>query len=202
MTWPPAASMTSGSNATNSAASLRMRSAAPVPQRYSIRTLRPSLQPSRCSSRRNAAMRACPSGSSAPNVLRMPIRRVRSPCPRAASGHAAAPQTRAINLRRVTGPSHARWLHRIPHLAQCALRNAAPQLGSAAQDSYGSRTRIVRGLTGVQSRSAIASGLTVLTVRTSTHTPCQWDTSNDPIMSLRLTALCIASALDHALHHT
>ena len=38
--------MTSGASATNSAASLRMRSASPAPQRMSIRTLRPTVQPS------------------------------------------------------------------------------------------------------------------------------------------------------------
>ena len=49
--------MTSGASATNSAAYLRMRSASPAPQRVSIRTLRPSVQPSCCSPCTNAAMR-------------------------------------------------------------------------------------------------------------------------------------------------
>ena len=62
---PPVARMTSGASATNSAAYLRMRSASPAAQRVSIRTLRPSVQPNSCSPCRNAATRACPSGSSA-----------------------------------------------------------------------------------------------------------------------------------------
>ena len=39
-----------------------------APQRMSIRTLRPSVQPNCCSPCRNAAMRACASGSSAARV--------------------------------------------------------------------------------------------------------------------------------------
>src|SRR5262249_28802111 len=42
---PPEARMTSGARATNSAAYLRMRSGSPAPQRMSMRTLRPSVQP-------------------------------------------------------------------------------------------------------------------------------------------------------------
>ena len=57
--------MTSGASATNSAAYLRCVSASAPPQRVSIRTLRPSVQPNCCSPCRNAARRACPSGSSA-----------------------------------------------------------------------------------------------------------------------------------------
>src|SRR5262245_51337379 len=41
--------MRSGASATNSAEYLRMRSASPEPKRYSIRTLRPSVQPDCCS---------------------------------------------------------------------------------------------------------------------------------------------------------
>ena len=61
----PCARMTSGASATNSTAYLRMRSASPPPQRVSIRTLRPTVQPNCCSPCRNAATRACASGSSA-----------------------------------------------------------------------------------------------------------------------------------------
>ena len=43
--WPK---MTSGASATSSAACLRWSSALPAPQRVSIRTLRPSVQPNRC----------------------------------------------------------------------------------------------------------------------------------------------------------
>ena len=41
--------MTSGENAEISAAYLRMRSASPAVQRYSIRKLRPMVQPCSCS---------------------------------------------------------------------------------------------------------------------------------------------------------
>ena len=55
----PAARMTSGASATNSAAYLRVSSALPAAQRYSICRLRPTVQPDCCSPCRNAAMRAC-----------------------------------------------------------------------------------------------------------------------------------------------
>ena len=57
--------MTSGASATNSAACLRMSVGIAAAQRVSIRTLRPTVQPNCCSPCRNAAMRACASGSSA-----------------------------------------------------------------------------------------------------------------------------------------
>jgi hypothetical protein len=44
----PAANITSGASATNSAAYLRSRSGSPKPHRYSIRTFRPSDQPRSC----------------------------------------------------------------------------------------------------------------------------------------------------------
>ena len=48
---------TSGPSATSSPAYLRIRSASPAAQRMSMRTLRPSVQPSCCNPPRNAAMR-------------------------------------------------------------------------------------------------------------------------------------------------
>jgi hypothetical protein len=97
----PWARMRSGASATNSAAYLRMRPASPEPQRYSIRTLRPSVQPNSCSPCRNVPTRAIDSGSSAAVLMNTPMRRMRSACcARAASGHAAAPPSVAKNFRR------------------------------------------------------------------------------------------------------
>ena len=59
------AKITSGVSATNSVANLRSRSALPPAQRISIRTFSPSVQPNFCRPCRKAAMRACPTGSSA-----------------------------------------------------------------------------------------------------------------------------------------
>ena len=95
-TAPPEARMTSGASATNSDACLRKSSASPAPQRYSIRTLRPTVQPNSCRPCRNAALRACPSASSEPRFMSTPTRRTRSACcARAASGHTAAAAPRS-----------------------------------------------------------------------------------------------------------
>lgn len=85
----PAANRTSGASATSSAAYLRSRSGSFSPQRTSIRTLRPSLQPScrRPSCKATRPLRPC---ASAGVFESMPIRRIFSGCcARAASGHAA-----------------------------------------------------------------------------------------------------------------
>ena len=97
------ARMTSGASATNSAAYLRMRSASPAPQRYRSARCGHRSSPIRCSPCRNAAMRACPSGSSAAKFMSTPMRRIRSRCcARAASGHAAAaPPSSVMNSRRL-----------------------------------------------------------------------------------------------------
>src|SRR5262249_50126685 len=69
-----------------------------------FRTLRPTPQPNSCSPCRNAARRACQSGSSAGSVASTPILRTGSRCcARAASGHAAAPPAMVINSRRLMG---------------------------------------------------------------------------------------------------
>ena len=90
----PVARMTSGASATNSAACLRLRSASPPPQRVSIRTLRPSVQPNSCSACRNAPKRACP-----PDRPR--LRRVHrcAACARPAAAH--APRAATPPRRRV-----------------------------------------------------------------------------------------------------
>jgi len=90
-----------------------------------------------CISPREAAMRACPSGSSAASTKYADAPRPLTRCARAARGQAAAPETRTINFRRLIGPSRAGWLHRIPHLAQCVLRIAAPQLCRAIETAMG-----------------------------------------------------------------
>ena len=61
----PRARMTSGASAASSAACLRISAALLVAQRVSIRTLRLTAQPNSCNPCRNAARRACSSGSPA-----------------------------------------------------------------------------------------------------------------------------------------
>ena len=61
--------MTSGASASNSAAYLRTLLASPAPQRYSIRTLRPSVQPNSCSPCSNAVLRCCDSGSAVARLM-------------------------------------------------------------------------------------------------------------------------------------
>ena len=98
----PVARMTSGASASNSAECRRASSVFLTPQRASIRTLRPSVQPNCSSPWWNAAMRLCPSLSSAAIGMSTPIRRTRSDCcPRATIGHAAAPPRPAMNARRL-----------------------------------------------------------------------------------------------------
>jgi hypothetical protein len=97
----PGARMASGSSAISSAAFLRMSSARPVVQRYSIWRLRPTVQPDCSSPCRNAALRAWPWASFASYGMIAPMRRIRWPCcALAAIGHAAAPPTSAIKSRR------------------------------------------------------------------------------------------------------
>ena len=100
------ARMTSGASATSSAAYLRVLPAS-VPQRVSMRALRPSVQPNCCSACTNAVLRACPSGSSAAKFMNTPMRRTRSACcARAARGQrnegaaAALAPISAMNSRR------------------------------------------------------------------------------------------------------
>jgi hypothetical protein len=105
--WLVVARMTSGASATNSAAYVRTRSTSPTPQRVTIRTLRPSVQPNSCSPCANAVTLAIDSGSSAAKFMSTPmIGSFAGCCARAASGHATvAPPIAAINSRRliVTG---------------------------------------------------------------------------------------------------
>jgi hypothetical protein len=99
----PLAKMTSGASATNSAAYLRVRSTSPkAPKRYSIRKLRPSLQPNSSSPCRNAASQTCTSGLFAAPDTSTPMRRTRSACCACTpSGHvAAAPPSSDMNARR------------------------------------------------------------------------------------------------------
>jgi hypothetical protein len=68
-----------------------------------LRTLLPTVQPNCCSPCRSAALRACPSGSSAGKFA---MRRMRSPCcARAATGHAtAAPPSSVMKSRQPLAP--------------------------------------------------------------------------------------------------
>src|SRR5437588_6423537 len=94
----------SGASAANSVADLRMRSASPPPQRTSICRLWPSAQPNCAKPCSNAAWRACVSKSPSPTPVKMPMRRIRSPCcAPAMCGHAAAaPPSSDMNSRRFT----------------------------------------------------------------------------------------------------
>ena len=97
----PAARMTSGASATNSAASLRIASASAAAQRMSIRTLRPMIQPDCSSACWNAPMRACQLDRSQPRAR---ARRCAASAPAAARAHerprAAAPPSSVMNSRR------------------------------------------------------------------------------------------------------
>src|SRR5262245_8352336 len=127
----PLAKTTSGASATNSAAYLRVRSASPkAPKRYSIRKLRPSLQPNSSSRCRNAASQNCTSRLSAAPDRSTPIRRIRWPCcARAASGHAAAPPSSVMNWRRLTSSMGSPPEPAVPaysRLRMCRNRPAGP----------------------------------------------------------------------------
>jgi hypothetical protein len=100
---PAVPTMTSGESATNSAAYLRKRSRSSAPQRYSMRTLPPTVQPRSWSPCAKADILASASGSSALWLMSTPMRSIRSPgCARAASGHvAAAPPSSVMNERRL-----------------------------------------------------------------------------------------------------
>src|SRR5262245_20355753 len=98
--------MTSGPSVTNSIAYVRVRFASPAPQRVSMRTLLPLVQPSCCRPSRNAAKRAWPTGLSSANGVSTPMCRMCSVCSaRAGSGQvAAAPPMSMMNWRRLTRP--------------------------------------------------------------------------------------------------
>src|SRR5258708_14150529 len=115
---PPAVSMTSTLSRTNSAAISAARSRLPPAQRYSIATVRPSIQPSSASRRTKAAVQALHAEDVAPPKI--PTVGSFACCADAASGHAAAaPPSSDINARRFT----AQYLpcvlttERIPHLS-------------------------------------------------------------------------------------
>src|SRR5262249_35411598 len=91
------ARITSGANATNSAAYFRAALMLPAVARISIRTLRPSSQPKCFSSCKNAVTRTLVSDSSAAAPMMIPSRRMRSPCcARTVSGHTATEPAMAL----------------------------------------------------------------------------------------------------------
>jgi len=95
------ASITSGRRSTNSFAKVCALSTLALVQRMSIRRLRPSTQPNSASPCKNATSHVRYSGTSSDQPSRTPIRRIVSICcARAASGHAAAPPIKVMNLRR------------------------------------------------------------------------------------------------------
>jgi hypothetical protein len=94
--------MTSTLSLTNSAATSAMRSRRPSDQRYSIATVRSSIQPSSRSRATKTAVHERQTDASPPSspiVGNLP-----ACCARAASGHAATPlPSRAMNCRRLMG---------------------------------------------------------------------------------------------------
>jgi hypothetical protein len=102
--------MTSTLRRTNSAAISAVRSVRPSAQRYSIATVRPSIQPSSCSRRTKAATHwAWDEG--VPETRNPMVGSFVGCCARAVSGQAAAPPSAPINSRRLiltgTCPSRA-----------------------------------------------------------------------------------------------
>src|SRR5262245_16550635 len=121
----PGARRTSGRSASNSAAYLRALSALPAPQRKSIVTLRPTVQPNCCRLCKKTALRAWACGSSASRFTSTPMRRTPPGCcARAASGQvAAAPPSNDMNARRLMGaPPQARAerYHTVAQERRCA----------------------------------------------------------------------------------
>ena len=88
----PGARMTSGASAANSAACLRIPATLFVAQRISIRTLRPSIQPSSCSACRNAPTQA--DSPDRPRVRPRACRYAASARPAARAPSAATPPPR------------------------------------------------------------------------------------------------------------
>jgi GAF domain-containing protein len=92
--------------ATQSAARTSRRVGSPPAQRWTISLSRSSVHPSSCSRFRNTTIQPCGSGSFSASASSTPIRRIRSACARAASGHADAPPSSATNSRRFTRSPH------------------------------------------------------------------------------------------------
>ena len=99
----PAASTTSGVSATISFAYLRIVSGSFAAYRYSIRTLRPMVQPNSASPCAKAPTSSVVSASAAARAISTPMRRTRSPCCAcAASGHGTPePAMTLMNSRRL-----------------------------------------------------------------------------------------------------
>jgi hypothetical protein len=101
---PPDVRMTSTLSRTNSAAISAARSWRPSAQRYSIATVRPSLQPSSRSRCTNAADQLLQAVAVAPPKKPI-VGSFPACCARAVSGHAAAPPMRVMNSRRLMAAS-------------------------------------------------------------------------------------------------
>ena len=95
--------ITAGLSATRSATSTGKRSASPSPNRYSILMFRPSVYPNSRNRFRSAAMLRAAVATESGDMT--PTNGVAGCCPRAASGHAAAPPSPAMNSRRLIYPS-------------------------------------------------------------------------------------------------
>src|SRR5262245_40123727 len=94
--------ITFGASAATSAASFWVRAVSNAAQRYSMRILRPTVQPEACSACSNAARRETDSGSSSARATTTPMSLIRSGCcARAVSDHAVAPPISMMNSRRL-----------------------------------------------------------------------------------------------------
>ena len=110
----------------------RSTSALPADQRVSIRMFCPTIQPNWCSPDTNAAMRACPWGSSAASGMSTPMRRIRSDCcARAVSGHVApTPTSSVMNSRRRLSNIGTASRARATTLSACTGAPASPWGGA------------------------------------------------------------------------
>ena len=126
----PAVTMTSTLSRTNSAAISAKRSLRPSAQRYSIATVRPSIQPSS----RSRCTKAAVHGPQAEGVAAPKNPMVGSfagCCARAASGHAAAaPPSSVMNSRRRSSGRDVHFMARPPpRSVRAAFPHTAPASG-------------------------------------------------------------------------
>src|SRR5262245_50172626 len=117
--------MTSTLRRTNSAAISSKRSVRPSAQRYSIATVRPSIQLSSCNRRTKAATH-WPWDEGVPATSNPMIGSFADCCARAASGHAAAPPSSDMNARRLMGRTP-------PRLRAARYHTVAPERRCASQ---------------------------------------------------------------------
>jgi hypothetical protein len=164
----------------SSAAYWRKRSASPS-QRASIRTLRPSVQPSSCNPCRNAIRRRDDSGSVAGSPISTPMRRTRSLCCAlaASSPHPLFGPRTATNSPRCWAARAACALSRVGQgYCRRSFTNRAERQRSAARSGGGRRRfdRSSRGSGGRRhTRARSVSGRSSKIVRASTRWSANFD---------------------------